>query len=119
MRNISIITLQPHFNVYFAQGVLKWENLKNPWAKRDAISSGFSLSRRCKIGVKIQSAKEDSFFPVTQNMITRNVDHSNMVSSGVKFRVVRGAWRIQVSYWLKFSGFLTGSDAFSLKSYAS
>lgn len=48
-------------------------------------------------GVKILSPTEGSFFPVTQN-ITRNVENANMVSSDVKFHIVRGAWRIQVSY---------------------
>lgn len=66
-------------------------------------------------GVKILSPTEGSFFPVTQN-ITRNLEYSNMVSSRVKFRVVREAWQIQVSYRLKFSSFLAGSHGLSLKS---
>lgn len=69
-------------------------------------------------GVNIQSPKEASFFPVTKIVITRNVEHDNMVSPGGKFYVVIGVWCIQISYWLKFSDFLTGFHAHSLKSYA-
>lgn len=45
-----------------------------------------------RTGGETQSPREDLFFPVTQNMISWNVEHANMLNSGEKLYVVRGAW---------------------------